>query len=359
MPYDGGWHPTRPEAPAGALSGVALQDQCDLWVENGHVERDASHAISWTADYFKSGGSLSGCHFVLIGAGSAMGPCAKLLEMGANVVAVDIPGVWGKGGKRPASGLWKRLFGLAKASPGGSLTVPVSSDFTGGARDLDALAEAAGCDLMMEPKEIGDWLEAWIKTLPTSARVCVGNYAYLDGELHVKLALCADSLIDKVLRASTRLARPAACAFLCTPTDAHLVPKDARDAAVAAYGSGLRNFGAEKLFNVLTGGAKLRANFEAPIKTKSGKDAYMVDGLSVAQGPNYALAKRMQHWRAVLAYDGGHVASTMIAPSTATISVIHNKTFAWAYGGMPAFGYEIFKQETTNAVMAAMRNRHA
>ena len=354
VPYDGGWHPTRPEAPAGALSGVALQDQCDLWVENGHVERDASHAISWTADYFKSGGSLSGCHFVLIGAGSAMGPCAKLLEMGANVVAVDIPGVWGKGGKRPASGLWKRLFGLAKASPGGSLTVPVSSDFKGGAGDLDALAEAAGCDLMMEPKEIGDWLEAWIKTLPTSARVCVGNYTYLDGELHVKLALCADSLIDKVLRASTRLARPAACAFLCTPTDAHLVPKDARDAAVAAYGSGLRNFGAEKLFNVMTGGAKLRANFEAPIKTKSGKDAYMVDGLSVAQGPNYALAKRMQHWRAVLAYDGGHVASTMIAPSTATISVIHNKTFAWAYGGMPSFGYEIFKQETTNAVMTAV-----
>ena len=80
----------------------------------------------------------------------------------------------------------------------------------------------------------------------------------------------------------------------------------------------------------------------------------MVDGLSVAQGPNYALAKRMQHWRAVSSYEGGHVASTMVAPSTATISVIHNKTFAWAYGGMPAFGFEIFKQETTNAVMSAV-----
>ena len=62
----------------------------------------------------------------------------------------------------------------------------------------------------------------------------------------------------------------------------------------------------------------------------------------------------MQHWRAILAFSRGHVASSMIAPSTATISVIHNKTFAWAYGGMPAFGYEIFKQETTNAVMSAI-----
>ena len=44
----------------------------------------------------------------------------------------------------------------------------------------------------------------------------------------------------------------------------------------------------------------------------------------------------------------------MVAPSTATISVLSNKTFAWAYGGMPYFGYELFKQETTNAVMAAM-----
>ena len=44
----------------------------------------------------------------------------------------------------------------------------------------------------------------------------------------------------------------------------------------------------------------------------------------------------------------------MGAPATATISVIHNKTFAWAYGGMPSFGFEIFKQETTNAVLGAV-----
>jgi len=81
----------------------------------------------------------------------------------------------------------------------------------------------------------------------------------------------------------------------------------------------------------------------------------MVDGISVAQGPNYAIAKRLQHWRAVLAYDAGCTVSTNIAPSTATISVTSNRTFAWAYGGMPYFTpFEIFQQETTNACMTAL-----
>ena len=87
---------------------------------------------------------------------------------------------------------------------------------------------------------------------------------------------------------------------------------------------------------------------------ESGKSIKLVDGLSVAQGPNYALAKRIQHWRAQIEFEAGATVSSMVAPSTATLSVIHNKTFAWAYGGLPYFAFEIFKQETTNSVMSAM-----
>jgi len=83
-----------------------------------------------------------------------------------------------------------------------------------------------------------------------------------------------------------------------------------------------------------------------------------VDGLSVAQGPNYALAKRIQHWRCMIAYanpDNKGVVSSHVAPSTATLSVVSNRTFGWAYGGMPYFKpYEIFQQETTNALMASV-----
>lgn len=210
--------------------------------------------------------------------------------------------------------------------------------------------ESAGCDLMKQPGEIANWLVEWQKKLPSSAKVMIGNYTYLDGELHVKLALCADYCIARL-----RKARPSTgVAFLCTPTDIH-VCTDASDAAARAnYGSGFGSLGLEKLANLLSGGKFLIKNFSEPVQAQGGKSIKLVDGLSVAQGPNYALAKRMQHWRAQVEYDAGATVSSMVAPSTATLSVIHNKTFAWAYGGMPYFKYEIFKQETTNAVMAAM-----
>jgi hypothetical protein len=75
----------------------------------------------------------------------------------------------------------------------------------------------------------------------------------------------------------------------------------------------------------------------------------------VAQGPNYALAKRMQHWRAIVARSQGCIVSSNIAPATSTLSVVQNRTFAWAYEGMPYFvPYEISAPETSNAVMSAL-----
>ena len=52
---------------------------------------------------------------------SAMGPFAKLLECGANVVALDIPGKWGSPA-RPT--LWKRLVAEARKSRG-SIIFPI------------------------------------------------------------------------------------------------------------------------------------------------------------------------------------------------------------------------------------------
>jgi hypothetical protein len=105
---------------------------------------------------------------------------------------------------------------------------------------------------------------------------------------------------------------------------------------------------------LLSGGRKLRNNAMKPVPGKGG-DYYIVNGISVAQGPNYALAKRMQHWRAVTARSKGCVVSSNIAPSTSTVSVVHNRTFAWAYEGMPYFRpFEIFAPETSNAVMSAI-----
>lgn len=98
----------------------------------------------------------------------------------------------------------------------------------------------------------------------------------------------------------------------------------------------------------------LKRNACDPVSVDGG-NFYMINGVSVAQGPNYILAKRMQHWRAVVARNKGCLVSSNIAPATSTVSVTQNRAFAWAYEGMPYFKpYEIFAPETSNAVMSAI-----
>jgi len=99
----------------------------------------------------------------------------------------------------------------------------------------------------------------------------------------------------------------------------------------------------------------LKKNAIEKAKSEDGKEFSICDGLVVAQGPNYALAKRLQHWRCMLLRESGHIVSTNIAPSTATKSVVSNKSFAAAYGGMHHFKpMEVMYQETSNAVMGAL-----
>jgi hypothetical protein len=80
----------------------------------------------------------------------------------------------------------------------------------------------------------------------------------------------------------------------------------------------------------------------------------IADNLVVRQGPNYALAKRMQRWRASVARDEGTAASLNIAPPTRTRSVVKNRVFALAYAGMSRFGLEVFDPPASNALMAGM-----
>lgn len=345
VPYNGGWAPgMKLDVPAGAtLSGDELAAQLSKWVKAGVMEADAAEAVRWTSAAFgKNGGGgnrLQHTHFVMIGAGSAMGPFRKLMELGAHVVALDV-----NFGGQP----WARLLEVVRGSPG-RVTFPTSAQPPKDA-DVAALAKIAGCNVIEQPAEIGKWLVAWAATLPPDDRVCVGNYTYLDGDRHVKLSLACDAIM-----CALRAARPStALAFLCTPTDVHVATREAMEASRAALGAGLGSLGLELAARALSGGTALVPNALPPVPGPGGAEVHLVDGLSKDQSFNYALAKRIQHWRAIVEFEKGATVSSMVAPSTATISVIHNVTFAWAYGGMPYFGYEVFKQDTTNAVMTAI-----
>ena len=72
------------------------------------------------------------------------------------------------------------------------------------------------------------------------------------------------------------------------------------------------------------------------------------------QGPNYALAKRLQRWRATVARDSGATVSMNVAPPTRTRSVVKNRALAAAYAGAHRFGVEVFEPATCNVLMAAL-----
>lgn len=319
------------------LSGERLKAQLAKWMQYGTIESDAAMAISAIAEGKLD---LTGHHFVLIGAGSAMGPFYKLLEHGATVVCIDIPGMWGE---RP-QGMWKRLLDAAKASPG-EILVPLSRPQSECSSEADLL-QAVGCNLTEQPAQILNFL---LSVAPGKS-LAVGNYTYLDGDLHVKLSLAADSII----KALCEQRKGTSVAFLCTPTDIHVINDASHAAASANYGFHPGRL-LEALINALSMGKYLQKNALKPVPTADGGSLKLVDGLSVAQGPNYALAKRLQHWRAQLSYQAGCTVSSNVAPSTATLSVVSNRSFGWAYGGMPYFKpYEIFHQDTTNAMMASV-----
>jgi hypothetical protein len=111
----------------------------------------------------------------------------------------------------------------------------------------------------------------------------------------------------------------------------------------------------QSIFHMLTFGKCLVKNQMKPVVSQSKDEFFLVDGIVSAQGPNYALAKRLQHWRAVVARSNGHTVCSNVAPSTATKSVVHNAQFAAAYGGFHLFKpLEVMYQETSNAVMGIL-----
>lgn len=310
--------------------------QLKKWAENGSIEPSCRDAIAEVVNHPEWLDDLKNKYFVLLGAGSAMGPFEVLMKLGANIIAVDLD--------RP--GIWKRLLKIARESCG-TITFPIKKPASEvNAENDDEIAAVAGCNLFTETPEICNWL----KTVVPGKPLIIGGYAYLDGEMHVRVSLAMDAI-----KAGVIAARPkgsVSLGYLCSPTDVFVCDTEARNAMVANYKKGA-GFVA-KLMHAIS---PKKYNVKNAIDTvKVGdREFCIVDGIVVQQGPNYALAKRLQHWRAMLARAEGSPVSTNIAPSTATASVVHNKSFAFAYGGMRYFKpMEVSYQETSNAVMGAL-----
>jgi hypothetical protein len=301
------------------LHGGRLRDQLEEWTRRGVLEPSAGEAVLEVADH-PEWLRLEGHTVVVLGAGAEMGPLGPLLSWGATVAGLDLP--------RPA--VWARVTAAARAGAG-RLLLPAEAD-------ADPAA-SAGIDLLAEVPEAAEWLGGLDGTL------VLGNYLYADGGTHARLAVAADALADRMTAA-----RPeTALAFLATPTDVFAVPREAVEHSARAYAERSRvGKAAGRPLRWATRGRLLRRAYPA------GADPGIADALVPVQGPSYALAKRVQRWRASAARRDGRLVSFHVAPSTRTRSVVKNRALAAAFAGAHRFGVEVFEPQTANTLMAAL-----
>ncbi|CAM9682242.1 unnamed protein product [Heterosigma akashiwo] len=318
------------------LRGAAIIAQVQAWARYGTIEPSCRDAILRVLENQNEWLDLSDRYFVLLGAGSAMGPYPLLMALGANVIAVDLD----------REAVWARLMAVARDSPG-TLTFPLKLDMPAGTIEAD-YAKYAGCNLFTQTPEIANWL----CEVHRREKLVVGSYAYLDGALHVQVSLAMDAIVSKLV--AKRGPHNVALAYLCTPTDCHVIGADANEAAQKNYSSlGLTNL-LIKLSPFFWTGA-LAKNALRPVTAEDGTVFHLVDGVVGRQGPNYILAKRLQHWRAMLSHAQGCVVSSNVAPSTSTVSVTKNKLFALAYQGMHYFRpFEVATPALSNSAMTAL-----
>jgi hypothetical protein len=308
------------------LAGDALERQLDRWEAAGICEPTYALALRELLahpEWF----DLSDRHVVLLGAASEAGPLPWLARWRARIVAVDLP--------RPAA--WKRIVDLARAG-NATLLAPRAAD----APDDPG---RCGADLLTQAPEIAEWLARLQQPLDVD---CI---AYADGEQHVRVALAMDAIAATLCASEPRTS----LSFMATPTDVFAVPHALAQAVQARYESrGALARLAQAGLRIASGGRSYLPHIGAPLETAGAGRWGLVDALVVEQGPNYALAKRLQQWRALVARAAGHRVSINVAPSTTTASVVGNRLLAAGFRGAKAFGCEIFEPATTGALVAAL-----
>jgi hypothetical protein len=161
----------------------------------------------------------------------------------------------------------------------------------------------------------------------------------------VRVSTAVDALTLRLQREHPDLA----LGFLATPTDVFAVPAEAVEHSARAYAG--RSTTAKLLgrpLRTVSAGRLLQRGYVP------GAEPGINDSLVAQQGPNYALAKRLQRWRATTARAAGTTVSMNVAPPTRTRSVLKNRALAAAYAGAHRFGVEVFEPATSNVLMAAL-----
>ena len=139
--------------------------------------------------------------FVVLGAGSQMGPARCLLSLGCTVIAVDLNG-------KPD--VWNRLIAYAETT-NGTLLIPVRK-----------AREDAGCNVLTEFLDIALWILEVADRRTSGKRIVMATFLYADGAVFSRLAVAADAIARAVIAK-----RPdTALQSLCSPTECFSVPSE-------------------------------------------------------------------------------------------------------------------------------------
>ena len=314
------------------LRGQALLDQLDTWQRKGIIEPSHAEAMKRVHSH-PEWLDLSQRSMVLFGAGSEAGPLSWLAKWKANIIAIDLPNAQ----------VWERILNIVQQ--GNATLYAPSLEVIADDAPIEQLKQALGANLLTHIPEIAHWL------VNNPHQLDLAAIAYLDGEKHVRVSMAMDSIMSYVSQQKP----DSSLMYMCTPTDVYAVPQQTIEAAQQKYqqrsvlervlSQGIATLSMKHLFQ--------KSNPEV-YSSDNAKSYGIADCIVVEQGPNYALAKRLQQWRATLARHQGQQVSINIAPSTTTRSVTKNPLLKAAFDGASLFDVEAFEPETTNAIMAAL-----
>ncbi len=394
LPED--WEVSVPSDTGAPLRGASLSSQVEAWAAYGSCEPSVAASVKAVVDGGKAFAEsvVNDRLFVLLGATSELGAARPLLGMGATVAAIARPG--------------RKLASLAEfaASTTGTLLVPtVAVVDAEKARAAAAAAAAAataavagessaspplippssGLDLLKQLPEAAEWVCGLARERAAAAAaagktctVVLCSYVYLDGEKHVRAVAAMDAVAHALLALLDSSAGEGAkglaleLSYLGSPSTPHPWAPEAEASARARWAerswatrmAGFRSSVDECGVTALTldkaaisagGGsgaegsgsigsassAALASELPAPPTPMR-----LYNGCMVLQGPNYALAKTAQLWRAILVARGGggtFAAPTPVpvsfnyAPPGRTESMVHAPTMAKVLDGMQNF----------------------
>jgi len=307
------------------LTNDRASQQLDAWAARDCMEPSCAAAVKAVIGD-TTGFDLTGHQFVVLGAGSELGPFELLLAAGATVLAV--------GTRRPER--WQRYMAIARASAG-TLLFPLAPGTEPIAEDVE-LGSKAGCDLSADLPEVVAWL---LQNLDGQKPLTVGTYIYADGEANVRLTLASDIIIQAIT--ATTLATPPTFAWLLSMSMPCALPPGAYESSKEYLDSA--PWWQKVLF--------LEPNNSGdPV---SGSGIRIHNGIVNLQGPNYLLAQQLRVWRASELLGRGLRISANYAPPSRTESVVHNRTLKVAMGGYAHIPpLEAFDAATVKAVMFAL-----